>query len=267
MEGHFSKHKKKICILVKAYPRPSKTYGQTVCCAGITEEGELIRVYPVPYMELQPEQRFNRYDWIEAEVWKTTNSEDWRPESYKADPESIRILKDLSSNRSSSHEIWTPLVSSTFSELKENNHSELKTSLGIIKPEPGKITFKSSDVTEQQQADLEAAADMLKQQQLFAGESQPAKIPAPSKYFSYRFKSGSTSHDMTIHDWEVQAAYFKFKTRYGNNAEEKLIQKYQQELPHQNLHFIMGTQLSRPHQFMIIGLLRSTADLSQGSLF
>jgi hypothetical protein len=29
-----------IIILVKAWPQPSRKYGETVCCAGVTPEGE-----------------------------------------------------------------------------------------------------------------------------------------------------------------------------------------------------------------------------------
>lgn len=31
--------KQHICILVKAYPQPSQKYEETVCCAGVTEDG------------------------------------------------------------------------------------------------------------------------------------------------------------------------------------------------------------------------------------
>lgn len=36
---------KEILVLVKAYPEPSKKYGSSVCTAGITKEGEWIRIY------------------------------------------------------------------------------------------------------------------------------------------------------------------------------------------------------------------------------
>jgi len=38
----------KIPITVKAYPAISKEYNETVCTAGITEEGKWIRIYPIP---------------------------------------------------------------------------------------------------------------------------------------------------------------------------------------------------------------------------
>jgi hypothetical protein len=65
---------------------------------------------------------------------------------------------------------------------------------------------------------------------------------------------------MVIHDWEVQAAYFKWKRLYGTQALDRLRQKYEQELPLQNLHCVMGTMHGHRRTFIIIGLIRSTVD-------
>ena len=37
--------KKRVLILVKAEPSPSRKYGSTVCTAGVTDNGEFIRLY------------------------------------------------------------------------------------------------------------------------------------------------------------------------------------------------------------------------------
>ena len=37
-----------IVVLAKAYPTFSKKYGQVWCLAGMTEEGEWRRIYPIP---------------------------------------------------------------------------------------------------------------------------------------------------------------------------------------------------------------------------
>lgn len=61
--------KKKILVTVKAYPEKSKTHGNTVCTIGLTEEGEWIRLYPIPY-ETYIFKEINKYDWIEVECAK-----------------------------------------------------------------------------------------------------------------------------------------------------------------------------------------------------
>ena len=41
--------KKKILLVVKAYPESSKKHGSVVCTAGVTDDGELIRIYPIHF--------------------------------------------------------------------------------------------------------------------------------------------------------------------------------------------------------------------------
>ena len=42
--------KRRVHILVKAFPQPSTKHEETVCCAGVTEDGrKLLRLYPIRY--------------------------------------------------------------------------------------------------------------------------------------------------------------------------------------------------------------------------
>ena len=61
---------KRVLLTVKAYPEVSKKYGETVCLAGITEEGDFIRLYPVPF-ELFRSRKLPKYSWIEVECART----------------------------------------------------------------------------------------------------------------------------------------------------------------------------------------------------
>lgn len=67
---------------------------------------------------------------------------------------------------------------------------------------------------------------------------------------------------MKIHDWEVAAAYYQYKKRYGDKALEMLSNEYGNNIPRQNLHIILGTMKAHPRQFIIIGLLRTTEDIN-----
>jgi len=51
----------KVLITVKAYPAISKKYNETVCTAGITEEGKWIRIYPIPFRQLEYDNQFRKY--------------------------------------------------------------------------------------------------------------------------------------------------------------------------------------------------------------
>ena len=71
----------KVLITVKTYPAISTKYGETVCTAGITEEGKWIRIYPLPFRRINYKNRFKKYEWIELDLKRNTN--DFRPESYR----------------------------------------------------------------------------------------------------------------------------------------------------------------------------------------
>ncbi len=47
----------RILVLCKTYPSPSAKYSETSCVAGITEPGNLIRLYPVPFRLVNDEQQ------------------------------------------------------------------------------------------------------------------------------------------------------------------------------------------------------------------
>lgn len=252
----------KICILVKAYPQPSQKYQETVCCAGITQSGKLIRLYPIPYRTLQPDQKFNRFDWIECDVFR--NTEDFRPESYKVVPESITVIHKASDQTSAYRaKLWAGLVSESLDQLKlENSDKKLQTSLGIIKPDPGSLQFSVKKLSETEKEEKQLANSTYDQCMLFE-EQNVEPLPSPEYIFRYKFTAGERQSDMMIHDWEVQATFFNFKKRYGVDALKRLIDTYQNKMRGQNLHFIMGTQKAHPHIFMIIGLLRTSEDLSE----
>jgi len=62
---------KTVLITVKAYPNPSKKYGETVCCAGIDlQTNSWIRLYPVTYRDLEYSKRFKKYDIIKVKCAK-----------------------------------------------------------------------------------------------------------------------------------------------------------------------------------------------------
>ena len=56
----------RLMVSVKAYPTPSTKYEETVCCAGISEDLEWIRLYPVPYRDLPGLGKFRKYDIVEV---------------------------------------------------------------------------------------------------------------------------------------------------------------------------------------------------------
>ena len=84
----------KVLILVKTYPAISTKYGETVCTAGITEDGNWVRIYPIPFRKINYKTRFKKYEWIEADLIE--NQSDFRPESFRpVDYEKIHAIDEI----------------------------------------------------------------------------------------------------------------------------------------------------------------------------
>ena len=71
----------RILVLCKTYPSPSAKYSETSCVAGITEPGNLIRLYPVPFRLVNDVQQFKKWQWISARIKRSPD--DRRTESYR----------------------------------------------------------------------------------------------------------------------------------------------------------------------------------------
>jgi hypothetical protein len=50
----------RVVIIIKAMPNPSRKHGETVCCAGVTADGEWKRLYPIRFHQLR--DKFSRWD-------------------------------------------------------------------------------------------------------------------------------------------------------------------------------------------------------------
>jgi hypothetical protein len=88
---------KRALIVVRTYPTPAKTGVEISCTAAVTDDGQWLRLYPVPYRFLPSDQRFRKYQWVE--VTTTKASKDSRPESHKIKTDSIKIISEPLSSK------------------------------------------------------------------------------------------------------------------------------------------------------------------------
>src|SRR5207237_7449876 len=123
------------------------------------------------------------------------------------------------------------------------------------KAEP--IGQATTDEREAIQAEYQAQQSLL--------EEPLKKLPAPEYVFRYQFTSGGKHNVMQLHDWEIEATYHQYKQKYGSpsKALEMMVDYYERRAPARNLHLIMGNMHKRPYQFIIIGVLRTMADLDR----
>src|SRR5258708_24320388 len=81
----------RLLVTVKAYPSVSTKYNELVCCAGITEDRQWVRLYPVPYRDLPNHTQFQKYDIVEVTCDRREAHKDNRPESWCPRLDTMRV--------------------------------------------------------------------------------------------------------------------------------------------------------------------------------
>lgn len=201
-----SHEKKTVLVTVKAYPNPSKKYGETVCVAGIDlDTKKWIRLYPIPYRDLDDDKKFPKYSIIEVMAKKS--NDDHRPESYKVDAGSITIVGHLDTGKKRD---WAerkkhvfPTISKSMCEILRRAE-EADLSLGAFRPKsPDFIIKKASKVDEDERQACYAQLSFLNRT-----KNAPEAIPFD---FRYRFfcedEPLCSGHNLQIVDWEIVQAY------------------------------------------------------------
>src|SRR5260370_31152301 len=79
----------RVAVLIKALPQPSKTYGETVCCAGVTANRQWKRLFPIRFRHRSGEGSFKRWDWVRFDYHRPKR--DVRKESCHVHEESIAV--------------------------------------------------------------------------------------------------------------------------------------------------------------------------------
>ena len=248
----------KILIVVKTYPNPSRSYGETVCCAGIDlETGRWVRVYPITFRRLA--DQFAKYQIIECNVSKP-RSGDSRPESLRADQDSIRLVGSPlpAGNRGWARRMaYLPAPAQSLEEVRAAQVVD-GTSLAMIRPKAihGLVIERAEPWTDKQKAHLQ-------QLHLDIGDAASHELRELEQIpftFSYRFTCDdercASPHKLQIIDWEIAESYRTWSKTYSDRWEEAIRQRYERALPERDLHLVVGNIARHPQAFVIIGLVR-----------
>lgn len=248
--------KKQILITVKAYPNPSITYGETVCCAGIDlATSQLVRLYPIPYRDLDDGQKFKKYSIIEVDC--STPSDDKRPESFRINAETINVIDWLDTERGKWEKrksiVLNVPVKSMCQVYKDSKVSDL--SLGLIKPE--NISFEWA---KQSPSDQEARKSCYAQLSFF--DKRKNVIEEIPFNFYYKFKCAGVSdcpgHKLSIIDWEIGQAFRDWRVKYS--PEEILLEKIKERwldisnTAKKDVYFYVGNMKRFRQTFMVLGV-------------
>jgi hypothetical protein len=259
--------KERLLITVKTYPTLSRKHGETVCTAGIREDGSWVRLYPVPFRRLDEEEQYRKFDWVELETRKSTS--DHRPETrHPTDAKDIQPVDHLGTEEGwkerrkvlgkvQVHRHLQPLLDGA----KANTMS-----LALFKP--AKIIDFVWEACERDwdAAKVAAMRDMASQGELFADEQwrQTFRLMPKLPYnFSYRFEDADGKRsELQVLDWETGQLFHNcLRDARGDEAVAlaKVRQKYMDFFLKTDLHFFLGTMKEfhgfSPNPWVIIGVL------------
>jgi hypothetical protein len=245
---------KKVLITVKAYPNPSKTHGETVCCAGIDiDTGKWIRLYPIPFRDLDSAKQFNKYDIIEVRCKKAPR--DHRIESHYVDSDSIRILETLDSKHGWKQRkaIVLPTVSPSFCQIFAE--VEQGRSLGLFKPR--EVSFSYREARPKDSTKRQACYAQLS---FFDKKKDVIEVIPFDFYYHFRC-SGKTEcpgHRLLIIDWELGQSYRKWRNDYPTETIllDKIHDKWLEIIsPNtRDAYFFVGNNHVHPKVFMVLGV-------------
>ncbi len=268
-----------ILILAKTYPSPSAQYVETSCIAGISQEGSMRRLYPVPFRMIEKDQKFKKWQWIDVRVEKA--NKDHRPESHKLYIDTITCGKVIDSKKEwSARWEWLDKIPA-FDNFDAIDAGRLNDGLSIALMHPKKLLgleitkARNQDWTEEEKDKLmreQMQGDLFSEAESKRQVKELRKVPFD---FYYRYlcdtPEGEKEHRHKIVDWEAGALFWNCRRDHGVDWEEPFRAKLEGQLGDKDLMFLMGNQHRFQDQWLIISLIyppkRKPVEVRQGSLF
>lgn len=231
-----------LLLLCMAYPEPSTKYGASVCMAGINEENEFRRIYPVPF-DTFLKNNFHKKQWISYEV---REKGDYRKESFKIRPETMQKYKKITDNEL---RLICKEKCSTIEELKARWGTD-RTSLGIIKPDIIGISIKEKQINNK-------VISRNQQANLCGSRVPPIDLLKYDVQYKFTCSDNCNGHKCTCLDTEAGQLYRNIasNTDDSNEAIKKMEHALFSRLKNKDLYFLMGTHSFHPKSWMIISLL------------
>jgi hypothetical protein len=266
--------KQRVLITVKTYPTLSRRYGETVCTAGVREDGTWVRIYPVPFRRLAEKQQYKKFDWVEVRL--VPNTGDPRPETYRpVDASDFERPVGHMGVESGWRERRTMLlkVARVYDRMDDliAGAKANRVSLAVFRP-----THVDDFVWEEEDPNwdpekVRAMRDATNQHDLFDDNAwrETFKLVDKLPYsFSYKFRDAAgRKSELQVLDWEAGALYWNcLRAANGNErvALTKVRQKYYDEFRRKDLHFFLGTtqqfHFVAPNPWVIVGVFPIPAE-------
>ena len=245
--------KKKALIVAKTYPSPAKQGMEVSCTGAVTEDHKWLRLFPIPFRLLSEGSRFQKYQWIEADLQRAS---DPRPESFRVNVDSICISEESLSSRNnwqSRKDFLAPLDAHCLCCLQQEQRASGSPTLGWFKP--AEITKFSLVPDSPNWSPSELAK--LTQTDMFEESPHNVLEKIPFKFY-YHFSCDHIEcpgHRLSCVDWELAESYRKWKRLYGSDWKSKFIERYENYVIKQcDTYFFVGTVRIHPNSWIIVGL-------------
>jgi hypothetical protein len=257
----------RVLITVKTYPTLSRKHGETVCTAGVREDGSWLRIYPVPFRRLDEKEQYKKFDWITCNLIKSrsdprpdtrhaANLRELQPDGHIGTDANWRERRKLLLQTSTVHTRLQPLIDSA----KANTLS-----LAVFKPASVRnFTWEEEDERDWDPKKVAAMRDKTNQTELFSEETWRETfklIPKLPYSFSYEFDDADgRKSSMQILDWEIGQLYWNCRKRESDESKAlaKVRNKYFDVFTRTDLHFFLGTtqqfHFVAPNPWVIIGV-------------
>jgi hypothetical protein len=258
--------------VVKAYPAISTRYGEVACIAGVQyrdtgplspPEVEWIRLFPVPFRDLEDDQQFAKYQPISVRV--DSHSGDSRPETRRPDRDSIKVTGKVLPSKGdwlARRPYIEPLMADSMCAIQRSREED-RTSLGVFRPAKIEdLVIEEIDVEKEKKERAETVARREAQGSLLKGGEidEKKELLGALDLLPVRFKlkyrcadPGCGGHSQTIVDWEILQFYRR--QRYRPNWKESIKRRVLQDIcgSTKDLALIVGNQHQYENAFLILG--------------
>jgi hypothetical protein len=252
----------RILILCKTYPSPSARYVETSCVAGMTEDGRLIRLFPVPFRLVEDDQQFKKWQWITARVRRA--QDDARPESHRVSVDTIEVEGDPLPTRdhwiTRREAIKGVPVFDSFDALEASRQAS-GTTLGLVRP--SRLLGLDIKAVDSPDWTADELAKLLQEQQqgsLFDAVEDQRTLKTLKKLpydFHYRYEcqtpEGAKPFKHKLVDWEAGALYWNLYR--SADWQEAMRHKFVTQFSELDVMFLMGTIHRFPGQWLIVSVL------------
>lgn len=223
-------------ILLRSAIEPRKPLAEAIYCAGVTPEGEWVRLSPLSFHRGQSARQLKRWDHVRFAVQQSAT--DGRPESRVVAKQSLAIVGECPPKHRQG--LLAPLLVKSLADAVVHGHT-----LALVEPQAAQFVV-------QRAAPADHAKEIAAHQKLVeAGQAESDHAPFPYR-FSYKFTLQGTAAEASYQDVALNATLASLTKSYGEaQTVSRIMQLYGKTYPQQGMYFVMSRASIKAEQWVI----------------